>query len=246
MPTATALDALLADVRAELPGLRVLTDVGDRESYRLDETAYLAAGLPGAVGAADRHGRGRRRCCGSRRAIASPVVPRGAGTGLSGGAAGIEGALTIALTRMNRSSRSIADNLCVVTQPGVINADLKAAVAQGGAVLSARPRELRDVLDRRQPGHQRRRAVLRQVRPDARLGPRAGGRARRRDGDPHRRPDGQGHRRLLADAPVRRLAGHARDHHRGDAPAPAAARAAGDAARVLRERSARPATRWRR
>src|SRR5436309_1543048 len=49
MQTATAIDALLADARSELPDLRLLTDVADRESYRLDETAYLDAGLPGAV-----------------------------------------------------------------------------------------------------------------------------------------------------------------------------------------------------
>src|SRR6185369_17900073 len=60
------------------------------------------------------------------------VVPRGAGTGLSGGAAGIEDALTIALTRMNRILEIDRDNLCVITQPGVINADLKAAVAKEG------------------------------------------------------------------------------------------------------------------
>ena len=60
------------------------------------------------------------------------VVPRGAGTGLSGGAAGIEGALTVALTRMNRILEIDRANLCVVTQPGVINADLKAAVAAEG------------------------------------------------------------------------------------------------------------------
>ena len=49
MQTATAIDALLDDARRELPDLRILTDVADRESYRLDETAYLEAGLPGAV-----------------------------------------------------------------------------------------------------------------------------------------------------------------------------------------------------
>ena len=49
MQTATAIDALLSDARRELPALRLLTDVVDREAYRLDETAYLAAGLPGAV-----------------------------------------------------------------------------------------------------------------------------------------------------------------------------------------------------
>jgi glycolate oxidase len=131
MQTATAIDALLDDARRELPELRLLTDVADRESYRLDETAYLEAGLPGAValpGSTDEVAALMRLAARHR----VPVVPRGAGTGLSGGAAGIEGALTIALTRMNRILEIDRDNLCVITQPGVINAELKAAVAKEG------------------------------------------------------------------------------------------------------------------
>jgi glycolate oxidase len=61
-----------------------------------------------------------------------PVVPRGEGTGLSGGAAGIEGGLTIALTRMAEIVEIDRANLCVVVQPGIINAALKAAVAAEG------------------------------------------------------------------------------------------------------------------
>src|SRR6185503_693289 len=49
MQALTAIDAVVDDARRELPELRLLTEVADRESYRLDETAYLAAGLPGAV-----------------------------------------------------------------------------------------------------------------------------------------------------------------------------------------------------
>ena len=131
MQTLTAIDALVADARAELPELRLLTDVADRESYRLDETAYLEAGLPGAVAlpASTEEIAALMRLASRHRV---PVVPRGAGTGLSGGAAGIDGALTIAVTRMNRILEIDRDNLCVVTQPGVINADLKAAVAKEG------------------------------------------------------------------------------------------------------------------
>ena len=131
MQTATAIDALVDDARRELPELRLLTDVSDRESYRLDETAYLTAGLPGAVAlpsSTDEVAALMRLA--SRHRV--PVVPRGAGTGLSGGAAGIEGALTIAVTRMNRILEIDRDNLCVITQPGVINAELKAAVAKEG------------------------------------------------------------------------------------------------------------------
>ena len=131
MQTATAIDALLDDARRELPELHLLTDVADRESYRLDETAYLAAGLPGAVAlpSSTDEVAGLMRLASRHRV---PVVPRGAGTGLSGGAAGIEGALTIAVTRMNRILEIDRDNLCVITQPGVINAELKAAVAKEG------------------------------------------------------------------------------------------------------------------
>jgi len=131
MQTATALDALLTDARAELAGIRLLTDEVDREAYRLDETAYLAAGLPGAVALpADTAEVATLMRLASRHRV--PVVPRGAGTGLSGGAAGIDGALTIALTRMQSIIEIDRANLCVVTQPGVINADLKAAVAKEG------------------------------------------------------------------------------------------------------------------
>jgi glycolate oxidase len=131
MQTATAIEALVEDVRRELPDLRLLTDIADRESYRLDETAYLAAGLPGAVAlpASTDEVAALLRLATRHRVR---VVPRGAGPGLSGGAAGIEGALTVAVTRMDRILEIDRDNLCVITQPGVINADLKKAVAAEG------------------------------------------------------------------------------------------------------------------
>jgi glycolate oxidase len=126
-----AIDRLLAAIAAEFPGVRLLTDAADREAYRLDETAYLSAGLPAAVAFPGDTAEvaGVLRLASAARV---PVVPRGAGTGLSGGAAGIEGALTIVLTRMDRILEIDTANLCVVTQPGVINATLKAAVAAEG------------------------------------------------------------------------------------------------------------------
>ena len=48
-PVATSRSAYLAEVRAALPDLRLLTDEIDRESYRRDETAYLEPPLPIAV-----------------------------------------------------------------------------------------------------------------------------------------------------------------------------------------------------
>jgi glycolate dehydrogenase FAD-linked subunit len=123
--------AFLDAVREALPDLRLLTDPTDRESYRRDETAYLSAGLPLAVALPTQTSEVSAlvRLAAQHRI---PVVPRGAGTGLSGGAAGIEGGLTIAFTRMNNILEIDKANLCVVTQPGVINAHLKRTVAAEG------------------------------------------------------------------------------------------------------------------
>jgi glycolate oxidase len=61
-----------------------------------------------------------------------PIVPRGAGTGLSGGANAVDGCLIIDVSRMNAILEIDRDNLIAVVQPGVINDDLKAAVAEHG------------------------------------------------------------------------------------------------------------------
>src|SRR6476620_6500084 len=71
-------------VRDALPDLRLLTDEVDRESHRRDETAYLETGLPLAVAlptTTDEVATLVRLCA----AHGVPIVPRGAGTGLSGG-----------------------------------------------------------------------------------------------------------------------------------------------------------------
>ena len=62
----------------------------------------------------------------------APVVPRGAGTGLSGGANATDGAVMLDLSRMNQVLEIDQDNMTCVVQPGVVNNDLKAAVAAHG------------------------------------------------------------------------------------------------------------------
>jgi glycolate oxidase len=138
MATGTVTDAFVDAVRARLPALRLLTDEADRETYRRDETAYLPTGLPGAVALPTETAEVAAlvRICGE---FDVPIVPRGAGSGLSGGAAGIDGALTIAFTAMDRIVEIDPANLCVITQPGVINARLKAAVAEHGLFYAPDP-----------------------------------------------------------------------------------------------------------
>ena len=129
---------LIEAIRAELPGVRLLTEPAELEAYRYDETPYLRAGWPLAVAlpAATSEVAGLVRLAAGHRV---PIVPRGAGSGLSGGAAAVDGALTIAFTRMDRILEIDAANLAVVTQPGVINADLKRAVAEHGLFYAPDP-----------------------------------------------------------------------------------------------------------
>jgi glycolate oxidase len=130
--------AFLDAIRSRLPDVRLLTDEVDRESYRRDETAYLHAGLPLAVALPTRTDEVAElmRLATEHRV---PVVPRGAGSGLSGGAAGVEGALTIALTRMDRVLEIDEANLTVTTEPGILNAALKAKVAERGLFYAPDP-----------------------------------------------------------------------------------------------------------
>src|SRR3954449_11698882 len=129
---------LLEAIRTTLPHVRLLDDAIDRESYRNDETAYLQAGLPLAVALPETTAdvAALVRLAAEQRI---PIVPRGAGSGLSGGAAGIEGGLTIAMTRMNRVLEIDRANLVVVTQPGILNAELKKEVAAAGLFYAPDP-----------------------------------------------------------------------------------------------------------
>ncbi len=58
-----------------------------------------------------------------------PVVPRGAGTGLSGGSIPLENAVVLGFARMNRILEVDAANQRAVVQPGVVNQQLSEHVA---------------------------------------------------------------------------------------------------------------------
>ena len=63
---------------------------------------------------------------------AVPIVPRGAGTGLSGGAIPVEGGVVVSFARMARIVEIDAANLRAIVQPGVINLHLSTAAAPYG------------------------------------------------------------------------------------------------------------------
>ena len=73
------------------------------------------------------------------RTAGLPIVPRGAGTGLSGGARPLPGCVVLGLSRMNRVLAVDLENGTVRVQPGVINLDVSRAVAGGGFYYAPDP-----------------------------------------------------------------------------------------------------------
>ena len=68
-----------------------------------------------------------------------PLLGRGAGTGLSGGAIARDGGLIVAFSRMNRILEIDKANLRAVVQPGVVNLDLSRAVEHLGLYFAPDP-----------------------------------------------------------------------------------------------------------
>jgi glycolate oxidase len=60
------------------------------------------------------------------------VVPRGAGTGLSGGAVPVENCVVVVMTRWNKIIEIDTDNLTAMVQPGVVTAQLQREVEKFG------------------------------------------------------------------------------------------------------------------
>lgn len=68
-----------------------------------------------------------------------PIVPRGSGTGLAGGAVPAEGGIIVALTRMNRIVDIDLENRVAIVEPGVINLDVTKAISQKGFFYAPDP-----------------------------------------------------------------------------------------------------------
>ncbi|MBI3065038.1 MAG: FAD-binding protein, partial [Deltaproteobacteria bacterium] len=68
-----------------------------------------------------------------------PVVPRGSGTGLAGGAVPAEGGIVLSLARLDRILKIDLQNRIAIVEPGVINLDITKAVAKDGFFYAPDP-----------------------------------------------------------------------------------------------------------
>ena len=127
------LDAgrLLEALGRALPGDRIVADPDVLTAMSHDEAEWAPAGRA-AAGVRVRSESEVQQVVRVCAEFGAAVVPRGAGTGLSGGANAVDGCVVLDLGRMDRVVEIDRDNLLCVVQPGVVNNDLKAAVAEYG------------------------------------------------------------------------------------------------------------------
>jgi glycolate oxidase len=128
----------LDELRTAAAGARIITDPGQMESYRRDQTPVVTPGQPRCVLLAS-----------SKQDVVAalawaqqyrvPVVPRGGGTSLAGGATATDGCLVLSTARMTSILEVDAANEVAVAEAGVFNADLDRAAAEHGLMYAPDP-----------------------------------------------------------------------------------------------------------
>lgn len=127
----TPEDQVLAAAAAVLDAGDVVTDEDIIESYRFDRSTGTEAGQPFAV-VFPRTTEQVSSLMAAAHEHRVPVVPRGAGSGLSGGSNAIEGSLVVCLERMRQVRTVDVANGYVETEPGILNTELREHVATHG------------------------------------------------------------------------------------------------------------------
>ncbi|HNV46482.1 MAG TPA: FAD-linked oxidase C-terminal domain-containing protein [Spirochaetota bacterium] len=134
------INSIFERLRAELGDASVTRDGDILAAYSRDETSDLAAApdiLVRARSATDVAA--VMRACNERRV---PVVPRGAGTGVTGGAVATAGGVVLSLERMNRIIEIDAKNMIAVVEPGAITGEIQRSAAAAGLMYPPDPASL--------------------------------------------------------------------------------------------------------
>lgn len=122
---------------ALLPAGRLVTDPDAMDAYARDQT-YAAPGKPAAV-VLTRDTADVVTVMKWAQEHRVPVVPRGAGTGLAGGATASDGCVVLSLARMTAIREIVPQDQLAVVEPGVITADLDRAARGHGLMYAPDP-----------------------------------------------------------------------------------------------------------
>lgn len=126
----TPSTAVIEALRSGLPGL-VETDPALLETFTMDRSGHRSPGAPLAVVNAGTI-EDVQTACRIASEFRVPVVTRGAGTGLAGGAIASPGEIVLSLIGMDRILEISPENRLAVVQPGILNGDLNRVVADHG------------------------------------------------------------------------------------------------------------------
>lgn len=129
--TTVVPEVVLAELTDALPPRRVLTDPDTVRSYLHDEAEWAPYGDAIAVVRPESTAE-VAAVVGVCARYRVPIVPRGAGTGLSGGANAVAGCVVLSTERMTEIREINAAERLAVVQPGVVNDVLRAAAAEQG------------------------------------------------------------------------------------------------------------------
>ncbi len=132
-----AADPLIAELLAIVGPEGVLSSPAELSVYASDGNPLWRA-LPRAVVLPREHGEVEQVMATLFR-HGVPVVARGAGTGLSGGALPVPGGVIVGMNRMNRVLAIDPDNRRALVESGVINAQLSAAARAWGLEFAPDP-----------------------------------------------------------------------------------------------------------
>lgn len=126
MPVAHRL-SVVEDLHAALAG-RVETDPEQLLRYTTDRSGHRSTGTPIAA-VHPRTIEEVQAVCRIATATGTPLVTRGAGTGLAGGAIAGPEEIVVCLDAMDRILEISAENRLAIVQPGILNGDLNRALA---------------------------------------------------------------------------------------------------------------------
>jgi glycolate oxidase len=129
------------DVRDELRaalGPAISFSPGDLEALRTDRSGQVSASAPLALVTARTIDDVQTTMRIATKHLI-PVVPRGAGTGLAGGAIGSAGEIVLSTLAMTRILEVNVDDELAVVEPGILNDDLNAALAPRGLWFAPDP-----------------------------------------------------------------------------------------------------------
>jgi glycolate oxidase len=131
---------LVGDLQATVGAEYVRTDEGSRLSYGTDALKKGQSADAVVFPATTEEVAAIVRLCAEYRI---PIVPRGAGTGYTGGAVPTQGGIVLSLERMNRIIEIDEANLIAIVEPNVITGDLQDAVEKIGLFYPPDPASLR-------------------------------------------------------------------------------------------------------